>query len=400
VIHKPFEQIRREDIDALVANEVKESRTLEYKEKLPGNAEKDKKEFLADVSAFANAAGGDLLYGVVEKRDSENKTTGLPESVPGLAGVNTDQEGRRLESMLQAGLAPRIPGVRLASVEGFAEGPVLLLRIPKSYAAPHMVTFQEHSRFYSRNNNGKYALDVAQIRSAFALSESLPERVRRFRDERLARIVADETPFTLPPDRVRFVLHVIPVAALDPTFRVDTSLLAHCVGQLPPLGAIRGWDGRHNLDGFVTYSAVSQVSAAASYTQLFRTGAIEAVEGNVVPSLTADRSPLDFGYCEQWLIKGLGQYLAFLNEQGLRPPIFVLLSILGVKGYALGTRRNDWRNPHRIDRDALLLPDVLVDDYRVPAETILRPVFDAVWQSAGWPRCPNYTPEGKWQERS
>src|SRR3954451_17276289 len=69
MIEKPVQGISKDDIDALVADEVREGRTLDYKEKLPGNADKDKKEFLADVSSFANAGGGDMIFGVVEKRD-------------------------------------------------------------------------------------------------------------------------------------------------------------------------------------------------------------------------------------------------------------------------------------------------------------------------------------------
>jgi hypothetical protein len=158
MIPKPFDQITRDDINLLVTNQVKENRLIEYKLQLPGPTDKDKKEFLADASSFANAAGGDLLYGVDEERDADGKTTGVSVSVPGLSGINVDQEIRRFESMMQAGIGPRIASVRIRPVEGFASGPVLLVRIPKSYSAPHMVTFQEHSRFYSRNNAGKYPL--------------------------------------------------------------------------------------------------------------------------------------------------------------------------------------------------------------------------------------------------
>ena len=45
----------RDDIDALVADAVKEGRTIEYKQAMPGGADADRKEFLADVSSFANA---------------------------------------------------------------------------------------------------------------------------------------------------------------------------------------------------------------------------------------------------------------------------------------------------------------------------------------------------------
>jgi predicted HTH transcriptional regulator len=210
VIHKPFDQIDKVDIESLVDNAVEEGRTIEYKQALPGNADKDKKEFLADVSSFANAAGGDLLYGVEEARDAGGQPTGIPASTPGLAIPNEDTEIRRLENIIRDGIRPRIAGIHMQAVGGFANGPVLLARIPKSYAAPHMVTFQEHSRFYSRNSKGKYPLDVGEIRVAFALSESLPERIRSFRTERLARIIADETP--MPLRRVPIlVLHIIPV---------------------------------------------------------------------------------------------------------------------------------------------------------------------------------------------
>lgn len=162
MIQKPFDRIEKVDIDSLVANATEEGRNIEYKQALPGNADKQKKEFLADVSSFANASGGDLLYGVEEQRDGEGKPTGIPTSVPGVPIPNADAEIRRLENIIRDGIRPRIAGVHLRTVDGFANGPVLLIRIQRSYALPHMVTFQEHSRFYARNSKGKYPLDVGK----------------------------------------------------------------------------------------------------------------------------------------------------------------------------------------------------------------------------------------------
>jgi hypothetical protein len=225
MIQKAFDSITNDDIDALVADEVREGRTLDYKEKSPGNADKDKKEFLADVSSFANASGGDMIFGVVEKRDGEGKATGLPQAAPGLAGVNADMEIRRLDSMVRDGIKPRIPGVQIRVVEGFADGPVLVMRTPRNFAAQHVVTFQDHSRFYSRISGGKYPLDVGEIRTAFAYSETLPERVRRFREERLGRVVAAETRAG-PKDGPKVVLHLLPLRSLDPAFQIDLAAVA------------------------------------------------------------------------------------------------------------------------------------------------------------------------------
>jgi len=76
MIQKQIDAISKSDIDELIANSDNESKTLEHKQELPGNSDKDKKEFLADVSSFANASGGDILYGVVAQVDEDGKKTG------------------------------------------------------------------------------------------------------------------------------------------------------------------------------------------------------------------------------------------------------------------------------------------------------------------------------------
>jgi len=224
VIVKAIEQLEKADIEALISQEVSEGRTIEYKEALPGSADSDRKEFLADVASFANAAGGHLIYGMRERRVAE-KTSGVAEAALGLARINLDQEVPRLQDMIRTGIEPTIVGVQVREFPGFPEGPIIVLQIPKSWAAPHMVTYKGHDRFYTRDARGKHPLDVHEIRAAFALSESLPERIRRFRADRIPQIVAGETPLPVPRSP-KIVLHLLPIAALDPSTRLDVAPLA------------------------------------------------------------------------------------------------------------------------------------------------------------------------------
>lgn len=196
MIDKPIDEIGMEDLQRLQTNGVAESRSLDYKQVLPGGTDDDRKEFLADVSSLANTAGGDLIYGVVEGRE-RGRQTGIPERINGLSSVSPDAEALRLENMLRDGVAPRLPGVRLRWVTGFPEGPVLIIRVPRSWAGPHMVIFKQHSRFYARNAGGKYVLDVFELRQAFLGSASIPERAREFRTERVGRLLGGEAPTTL-----------------------------------------------------------------------------------------------------------------------------------------------------------------------------------------------------------
>ena len=76
----PVPQIAKEDIESLVNAKVGEKRTLDYKQHWPDNSSEGKREFLYDVSSFANALGGDLVFGIEDEREAGGKATGLPAS--------------------------------------------------------------------------------------------------------------------------------------------------------------------------------------------------------------------------------------------------------------------------------------------------------------------------------
>ena len=66
--HKPLDAINASDLQTLVDNQIPESKAFEYKEVLPAKSGSDGKEFLADVSSFANAARGDLILASAQRR--------------------------------------------------------------------------------------------------------------------------------------------------------------------------------------------------------------------------------------------------------------------------------------------------------------------------------------------
>lgn len=52
-----------------------------------------------------------------------------------------------------------------------------------------------------------------------------------------------------------------------------------------------------------------------------------------------------------------------------------------------------------IDRDVLLVPEVVVEDFNVASDQVMKPIFDAVWNAAGWPGSHNYDNAGNWIRR-
>lgn len=384
---KPFDAINEGDLQELIRDQVREQKTIDYKEALPGHSDKDKREFLADVSSFANAAGGFLVYGMKED-------AGIPVDLCGLGQIDADHEILRLDSVARTGIAPRIPGFSIWPVQLADGSAAIIVRIPRSYAAPHMVTFQESSRFYSRNSAGKYPLDVGELRVAFLRSETAADRIRSFRIERLSNIIAGETPAPLKA-APRIILHIIPFSAFEPTSRFDLSSLAHERARLAPISG-GGWSQRYNLDGLLTWTTASEPGVAESYLQVFRTGAIEAVNTQVFGNNGSQRfisSPL----LEKALLEAVPRFLGIQKSLGVDVPFVVMLSLIGVRGYRLAVDNESWwlDRYYPLERDSLLLPEALADLYECDAADLLRPMFDTLWNACGYERWMNYSSQGQ-----
>jgi len=391
-----IDAITANHIRALITNGVREGRTIEYKQALPGNSDNDKKEFLADVSSFANASGGDLIFGVTA-------TNGVPTGATGLQGADLDKEMLRLDSVLRDAIAPRILGIRMQPIEGLDNGPGLVLRVARSWSGPHMVTFRSSSRFFGRSSAGKFQMDVDELRSAFALSGDLPERIRAWRDDRIAKVIADETPVPLIGG-AKMILHLVPLDSFGSPQRIGAIDFLERESQtgFAPVGA-GGSSHRLNLDGLLTYGGRSKddpENREHFYCQVFRSGRIETVHAEGVHAGIGgerDGTPMiGSTWYEKAVLESVARYLRVLATVDVNPPILVLLTFCGVKDWCLAADMRFMRHIRLIDRDLLLLPEVLIEELPRDLPRLLRPTFDALWNACGLAQSLNYDEKGNW----
>jgi hypothetical protein len=382
--NKRLDSVSEADLQELVDNNVREVKTVEYKQALPGNSDSDRREFLYDVSSFANSSGGDLIYGMKE-------ADGVASEVSGLQINNIDNEILRLEGIIRTGIEPRIPGLIVHPVPLQTTGVAIIIRVPKSFALPHVVKYGGTFKFYSRNSAGKYQLDVAELRSLFALSETTTERIRNFRLERLSRIVAGESPI-LSNNNAKIVLHIVPAVAFDPAVRFDLAQIACDSGATKPIGC-GGWNYRYNFDGFLSYAQIHE--GTFSYVQVFHHGSIEAVQSSYIEAGKQDH-PIRATVIENEIANHLSRYMNAQAKMGVEPPLFVMLSLLGVAGYRLSGTDYVPGDRYPIDRNDLIISEVMVEDFGLNPHRIMRPIFDAIWNAGGYERDPNYDAKGDW----
>lgn len=164
--------------------------------------------------------------------------------------------------------------------------------------------------------------------------------------------------------------------------------------RLPIMGA-GPMNARINADGALAVRT-SPREGAYGYSQFFRNAYFEAVK--VLEDRGAELTPLGSVGFEGELIELVKALRAEYLALGIGTEMTCMFSLLRADRVELTFRSQEiYFEPHqgRFDRKTLIVPDVVL-----PADASethsLRPVFDLVWQSAGFARSVNYDYAGDW----
>lgn len=141
-----------------IDDEVEESLALDYKAAdALKKTDKEKKEITKDVSAMANSAGGVIIYGVSEYKDTSKKH--LPEMITPIDRTQFSKEW--LEQIIN-NIRPRISDVLIhpISLASGSNDVAYVVEIPQSSTA-HQAT---DKRYYKRFNFESVAMEDYEIR--------------------------------------------------------------------------------------------------------------------------------------------------------------------------------------------------------------------------------------------
>lgn len=372
MIPRPLQDITLADLEALVTNQVAERRTLEYKRELPGNGESARKEFLADVTSFANAQGGDLLFGIAEANGTAIKILGLPSD-------NPDEDLLRWEDVLLAGVEPRIPGLRLRWIDIGDRRGVLLIRIPASSIAPHRVIFKQSNRFYGRKSNGKYEMDTQELRDAFTGSEGLPARIRALHVDAVDQATRGDLPIGLGDDP-KAILSLVPITI----FREARDLEITPENALAPHKPSGRMDFVRMIEGVLSHTNPDENGAVRSYAVTYRTGRIDMIWtiGRIVNELRKNEAPIVWPQrFEDGVLDAALSGAAKLAPLGVEGPWIVSVTVTGIKDYRLLVSEEYWSDPAW--RDQVTLPSLMIE--RMTRAALL-PVMRSFWLAFGMER--------------
>ncbi len=391
IFNKQIDKLNIEDIQSLIDNSVCENKKLEYKKELNILTDSDKKEFLADISSFANANGGDIIFGV-EEDDNEK----IPSKILGIKFENEDVLIRKLEDFIRQSIEPTILNIDYKIIMVEEKKGVLIIRIPQSLIAPHRVEYKGHNKFYTRNNKGKYQMDVNELRISFNSGLSLEKRIEEFKMERYCEILANKYD-KLIIDSPIFVIHYIPLVSFNELSQLTIKNIDEAMNKSNSKALGYGYSKRITIDGIAIDYKENDKSSYAIYN---KNGIIEkattnffkknfAVE-NIRPTPIID---MINGYqIINKIIEDFKEVKEYFYSVGISSPIIISCSILNAKGFTIPS--NDFFDIYgEIDRDLLLIDNLYVDNFDIEAEYILKPIFDSIWNACGYDSCKAYKNE-------
>ena len=119
-----------EFLQNLIENQVQESIDLEYKNSLALNKkDRCKDEISKDVSAFANSAGGVIIYGIEEQKH-------VPVKIDD--GVDPNEISKEwLEQVISSRIQRKIDNIRIHQIPINDSNVAYVVEIPQSSRAPH-----------------------------------------------------------------------------------------------------------------------------------------------------------------------------------------------------------------------------------------------------------------------
>lgn len=388
------------DLQALVDRQVSENWQLEFKRDFKrdskGNLSHDAKhEFLADVTAMANTHGGQIIYGITD-------SDGMACSLEGFKVVGKDSFVLSLSNIIRDSVQPRLSAWDFKWIDLANGRSCLVVTIPRSWIYPHAVVNGFSFRFYVRNPNGKNPMDLNQVRQAFLASGTSRIKAIEYRDQRFQEITT-ESLFVGGPFPKEFVygpivvLHLIPALHGEGVINADPEVVRKLLeATSPPTFLFSSWTPC--FDGFKATSK-SQLDGKIHRFLLFsRDGVLETVVSDFLCN-TGESHWLPADY--EVSIVGLVQaFLPVMKELGIPLPVFAFLSFRAYHGksiYNPDINELFRQNRGKMSRDPMLSFPVTIEDYDCDVPSVLKPLFDAVWNECGEKQSCNFDSDGKWK---
>lgn len=364
--------IKEQHLERVVHDQVQERDTIEYKSAMYGHSDEEKREMLKDISSMANHRGGYLIIGIEEDEE------GIPTKV---TGVEAGNHVERIRDSCLDNIDKRIVGLEIEDVPLSNGKVVVIVSIPESINAPHMVTFKGLNQFWKRHGRQKDKMTIDEIGEAFDKRLSNLNRLDRFLFTRKAGILESIG------DKVFMVISSSPAYLRDEViFDIHDQNLRGIMLNPPQLAK-----GLGNISCGQPYPTINGLRAdqlrLRDYLEVFRNGYIEYGKLIEYDKPIAEDKDLGLYFASQADTAYIVNFVRFIEQvYGIYlplTPLVVSFTIYNARGMWLATGHK-YADPDELmkwQKQHLELGKFYVENLAEEAKLLPKKISDRIWQA-------------------
>lgn len=367
----PIDSITIDTINGFI-NNVSEGTQIEFKSQLNIARDEQKKEFLSDICSFATYQGGDIYYGINENNGTATELT--PISI-----ADIDASKRQINDIIRNNITPPISF--LIKEFNINNNYIILIRIFKLFPGPPMVTFRGLTKFFSRGATNKFPMNYLQIKDAFLFNNTLNEKFRKFKEERINLYLNGSE--RNDPSNPFLIFWIYPLNEIN----IDFNRLSESdIRKLLPV--YLGGQRTYNIDGLSIYN----LSEGDEYkrfikNQLFFNGIFESYNDGLLSGKQQSSgiiiTPLHF--IENYIYKTFEEIINFYNSKNILSILLFSFALINVQN-TQGCLTNDSFSLiyfNRNFRSNLLFQDYIINMNDFNINFSMKPIFDELWRAYG-----------------
>lgn len=395
---KELREIRLEDIQSLIDNQVSEGITLEYKLKSWERNDEGTRELLRDISSFANARGGHILVGIAEDQDNE----GIATQIVGVS--DAEDEPQRIMNVCLSCIDERITGLDMIAIPVKANTKVIAIRVPRSLRTPHMITFKNLYQCWRRHGSRKSVMSIDEIRDACRAVEDIMKALGEFIDGRVQKFLNSHT------QGPHLFVSACPMTIRDDLVDVFDPNLHKLLSRPPKVRRQRGsvdlFFGSHPEEPWKpTLYGIRACLGDRKQMEIMRNGYMELIAGRLLSDHRYTLDDLDRPILWDWMV---AEYVVnfvlftkeFIRYASLPVPMVFTIALSGINEaglYERGIPQCDF--PDYIpgtckEGNHLMLPSMQVKSFTDPSK-VAAVFVDRIWNAFGFKKAYFFEEEGK-----
>ncbi|MBG60324.1 MAG: hypothetical protein CMJ16_07690 [Peredibacter sp.] len=381
-----------EDLIQKINNgEIEEDRCWDFKVTHYDVSNRDgKKNFMRDITGFANANGGTIVIGVSDDGELE-----------GVQIENFDSLKLQLGNIIRSNSDAPVTNVEFRLLETDA-GSFYAICIPKGKYRPHSIKMSGNNsrEFVIRQDASNHQMSMHEIKDLFLSQpneEQINDRINEWLNLRLKVLLENGTIYNTDNDKFLYITLIPEGVVFDGVLQSVSEIQATLrTSYISPPYTPNGWTPTPTADGVISVVKKEDTGRVLSFSNTLKNGVFEFYDPAIIEWYDSHYTRQIHQAIDEHIFEQIDKVKSYIQTAGLNSLFNIKVGLIGLNGYKLyqDSPGITVMNAPGITTDKLILSSSI--DVSGDYKKQMKGAFDHLWNACGHRRCYRYDEQGNY----